>query len=67
MAERGDGAACDARAAPDRPHVRLHQAGAPLRLVHGGDTEALERGDDARVGAMDVADDGVVHGSIIPS
>ena len=42
-ARDGDGAAGRFRRRIDRPHVRTHQAGAPLRFVHGGDAELAER------------------------
>jgi hypothetical protein len=41
----------------DRAHVRLHQPGAALGFVHGGDAGFAQPPDDLRVGAVDMLSD----------
>ncbi len=60
MQQHRDRAAADARARIDRPHVRLEQSRAALRLVHGSDSVLAQGLHDAGVGAIDVADCDVV-------
>ena len=45
----------------DRPHVGTHQAGAPLRLVHGGDAQFAEQPHHIGIGPFDAAPDDGLH------
>jgi hypothetical protein len=61
LRENGDRGAGNLRTRPDWAQIRLHQAGAAERLVHGDDAECGHGANGVAIGALDVADDDGFH------